>query len=328
MTNSAERPRLEHASRTTIPDFFIVGHPKCGTTALYEMLRGHPQIHMPVKEPWFFVPERTRSSDGGAARSPEELEEYLSLFEGAEPGQRIGEATPSYLRSRTAAREISEVAPDARIVAILREPASFLRSFHLQSVQAHVETETDFAKALALEQPRRRGESIPDDVSRPEDLLYSEHVRYVEQLRRYRDAFGAERVLVLIYDDFRADNEATVRDVLRFLEVDDSRPVALVQANPSVRLRSRKMDELVDSLSHGRGGASRALKSAVKTLTPRGLRRGTLATIQRRVVYGQPPPADRALTLELRRRFIGEVRALSGYLDRDLVALWGYDELA
>jgi hypothetical protein len=329
MTSSAERPRLEHASRTTIPDFFIVGHPKCGTTALYEMLRQHPQIHMPVKEPWFFVPERARSSpDGGASRSPQELEEYLALFEGAEPGQRIGEATPSYLRSRTAAREIAELAPGARIVAILREPASFLRSFHLQSVQAHVESETDFAKALALEEPRRRGESIPPGVSRPDDLLYSEHVRYVEQLRRYRDAFGAERVLVLIYDDFRDDNEATVREVLRFLEVDDSRPLALVEANPSVRLRSRRMDELVNSLSHGRGGASRALKTAVKTLTPRGLRRGTLASIQRRVVYGEPPPADPALTLELRRRFAGEVRALSEYLDCDLVALWGYDELA
>jgi hypothetical protein len=325
MTSSAERPRREHASRTGVPDFFIVGHPKCGTTALYEMLRGHPQIYMPVKEPWFFVPEQARSSDNGASRS---LEEYLALFEGAEPGQRIGEATPSYLRSRSAARAIAEVAPDARIVAILREPASFLRSFHLQSVQAHVESETDFAKALALEEPRRRGESFPRDVSRPDDLLYSEHVRYVEQLRRYRDAFGAERVLVLIYDDFRADNEATVREVLRFLELDDSLQVAPVQANPSVRLRSRKMDELVDSLSHGRGGASRALKTAVKTLTPRSLRRGTLASIQRRVVYGQPPPVDPALTLELRRRFAGEVRALSEYLDRDLVALWGYDELA
>jgi hypothetical protein len=309
-----------------IPDFFIVGHPKCGTTALYEMLRQHPQIHMPVKEPWFFVPERARSSpDAAASRS---LEEYLALFEGAAPGQRIGEATPSYLRSRTAAREIAELAPGARIVAIVREPASFLRSFHLQSVQAHVESETDFARALALEQPRRRGESIPAGVGRPEDLLYSEHVRYVEQLRRYRDAFGAERVLVLIYDDFRDDNEATVREVLRFLEVDDSRPLALVEANPSVRLRSRRMDELVNSLSHGRGGASRALKTAVKTLTPRSLRRGTLASIQRRVVYGEPPPADPALTLELRRRFAGEVRALSEYLDRDLVALWGYDELA
>ena len=326
MTSSAERPRLQHASRTTIPDFFIVGHPKCGTTALYEMLRAHPQIHMPVKEPWFFVPERARSSpDGGGARS---LEEYLALFEGAAPGQRIGEATPSYLRSRTAARAIAELAPEARIVAILREPASFLRSFHLQSVQAHVESETDFARALALEEPRRRGESLPADVSRPDDLLYSEHVRYVEQLRRYRDAFGAERVLVLIYDDFRDDNEATVREVLRFLEVDDSLPLALVEANPSVRLRSRRMDELVNSLSHGRGGASRALKTAVKTLTPRGLRRGTLASIQRRVVYGEPPPADPALTLELRRRYAGEVRALSEYLDRDLVALWGYDELA
>ncbi len=40
-----------------VPDFFIVGHPKCGTTALYEMLRRHPQIFMPdIKEPWFFAP--------------------------------------------------------------------------------------------------------------------------------------------------------------------------------------------------------------------------------------------------------------------------------
>ena len=94
-------------------------------------------------------------------RAPETLEEYLSLFAGGAPDQRIGEATPSYLRSQTAAATIASVQPEARIVALLREPASFLRSLHMQFVQTHVETETDFGKALALETDRREGRHIP-----------------------------------------------------------------------------------------------------------------------------------------------------------------------
>jgi hypothetical protein len=324
MTGSTERSRPAYAARARLPDFFIVGHPKCGTTALYEMLRGHPQIHLPVKEPWFFVAERAQAAAPTAGRS---LEQYLGLFSEAGPRQRVGEATPSYLRSRTAAGRIAELQPDARIIAILREPASFLRSFHLQSVQAHIEVETEFEKALALEQRRRRGESMPAGVSRPEDLFYSDHVRYVEQLRRYHAVFPAEQVLVLIYEDFRADNEATVRRVLRFLDIEDGLPVEIVQANPSSRVRSRKAEDLVDSLTHGRGATARAVKATVKTLIPAGVRRRALRTIQSRAVYGHPLPADEALMLALRRRFKGEVVALSEYLERDLVTLWGYDDI-
>ena len=241
------------APRTNLPDFFIVGHPKCGTTALFEMLRRHPQIHMPVKEPWFFVADRSLKP---GRRLSSYARAYRALFDDAGPGQLVGEATPSYLRSPTAASRIAELQPGARVVAILREPAEFLRSFHLQSVQAHIETETDFEKALALEQVRREGEAIPRDASRPADLLYSEHVRYVDQLRRYHAVFAPEQVLVLIYDDFRHDNEAVVREVLRFLDVDDTLPLQVVQANPSVRLRGRGLEQLIDSLSHGRGRTS------------------------------------------------------------------------
>src|ERR1017187_10594247 len=87
------------------PDFFIVGHPKCGTTALYEMLKCHPQIFMPdLKEPWFFAPElRIGRSFGPAARRPGTLAEYEALFAPARPGQIAGEATPSYLKSELAA---------------------------------------------------------------------------------------------------------------------------------------------------------------------------------------------------------------------------------
>ena len=328
MTRSADAQAVARApSRGRAPDFFIVGHPKCGTTALYEMLRRHPQIYMPdLKEPWFLAGEE-RVLFQPSSPLPKTLDEYLSLFAAARREQSAGEATPSYLMSRTAAGSIADLQPDARIIAILREPASYLRSRHLQNIQNHAETETDLRKAIALEELRSRGEAIPRDAVRPEDLLYSEHVRYVEQLRRYHAVFPPEQVLVLIYEDFRRDNDATVRRVLRFLDVDDKCQLQETQANPTVRVRSQRLYELVRSVYLGRGPFSRAAKSAIKALTPRQLRRDAQDTIRRRVLYGNPRQPDGRLMLELRDRFRGEVVALSEYLGRDLVTLWGYDEI-
>ncbi len=321
-----------------VPDFFIVGHPKSGTTALYEMLRAHPQIFMPeLKEPRYFAtdlrprfaPEHAPGST--ALKLPDTLEEYLALFTDARAGQRIGEATPSYLRSRTAAALIAQARPDARIVAILREPASFLRSLHLELVQNHVERETDLRKAFANERAaveraaadgdaRAGGEATAQPLPR-----YSDRVRYVEQLRRYRAVFAEEQVLVLIYDDFRSDNVGTVRKVLRFLEVDDTVAIEATDANPTVHVRSVRLDRAVRALYAGQGPVMRRVKSAVKTLTPASLHGDTFLRARQRLVYGAPRPVDEQFMLELRRRFRGEVQALSEYLGRDLIRLWGYD---
>ncbi len=311
-----------------VPDFFIVGHPKCGTTALYEMLRRHPQIFMPdVKEPWFFASELHERTPPRPQGTPRTLAEYLPLFEGAGAGQRVGEASPHYLWSHTAASAIAQVKPDARIIAILREPASFLHSLHLQFVQVYYEVETDFAKAIALEHDRRAGRNVPPYTYWPQMLMYSEHVHYVEQLRRYHAAFSPEQVLVLIYDDFRADNEATVRRVERFLQVDDSAPIEVVEANPTVRARSGLLNELVHAVGVGRGPVSHAVKETIKAITPAGPRRSALYALQRRVVFTEPKPPDAELMAQLRRRFRGEVEALGEYLQRDLVSLWGYDDV-
>ncbi len=177
------------------PDFFIVGHPKSGTTALFEMLRRHPQIYMPEnKEPWFFATDaRPRFAPPMEGRLPETLDEYLALFSRAAPGQLAGEASSAYLWSRVAAQRIAQLRPDARIIAILREPASFLRSLHLQLVQDHIEWEKDLRTAIALEADRREGRNIPRRSARPQLLRYSEYVRYVEQLRRYHAVFPPSR---------------------------------------------------------------------------------------------------------------------------------------
>jgi Sulfotransferase family len=326
MTASTELSSAGHApAQKRVPDFFIVGQFKSGTTALYQMLRAHPQIYMPeLKELWFFAPELLARS---RASRPDTLEGYLSLFDAARPEQRVGEATPSYLMSVTAARRIADRFPDARIIAILREPASFLRSFHLQCVQNRTETENDLRKALALEGARREGREIPRYSPRPHELLYSEHVRYVEMLRRYHAVFPPEQVLVLIYEEFRRDNEATFKHVLRFIDVDDTHPVAEIEANPTVRVRSPRLHELLLSVYLGRGPATRAVKRAVKAFIPRRLRARALRVTQRRLIFGKPRPPDEELMLELRHRFKGEVVALSEYLDRDLVTLWGYDSI-
>ena len=310
----------------TLPEFFIVGHPKCGTTALYEMLREHPQIFVPAcKEPWFLAEELRVRTPPRPEGTPQTLDQYLALFAAAAPRQRVGEATPHYLWSRTAAAAIAELQPAARIVALLREPASFLRSLHLQFLETYVEVEQDLRRALELEPERRAGRHVPRYTYWPAALMYSQHVRYVEQLRRYQELFAPEQLLVLIYDDFKSDNEATVRRVLRFLDVDERVLIARSEANPSVRPRSQRLNELVHAVGVGRGPASRAVKGAIKAVTPAGPRRRALYAARRRVVFAEPEPPDERLMAELRMRFRPEVAALSEHLGRDMLALWGYE---
>jgi hypothetical protein len=294
------------------------------------MLRTHPQIHMPLKEPRYFAMElRSRFRRLGPGTLPATLEEYLTLFAAASPEQRVGEASPQYLRSLVAASRIAEAQPAAKIIAILREPASFLRSFHLQAVHNHVETQTDLAKAIGLEHARRSGRRIPPFSQAPQALLYSDHVRYVQQLRRFHEAFAAEQVLVLIYDDFRRDNAATVRRVLRFLDVDDTVAIEPIQTDALLAVRSPLLYQLSTavSLAYRRTlGRSRAGGRSPGARRGDG-RRPAAQRAWRRVVYKAPAAPDEQLMLELRRRFKPEVVALSEYLGRDLVSEWGYDQL-
>jgi hypothetical protein len=333
----------EHASPSVtvlgagkrVPDFFIVGHAKSGTTALYEMLRRHPQIFMPrAKEPWYFSRNNPQPQPPGVksieftGNRPMSFDEYVSLFAGARADQRVGEASTSYLWSPIAARAIAEVQPAARIIAILREPASFLSSLHLQLLSNASEEEKDLAKAISLDNERREGRMIPKYAFWPRSLIYSDRVRYVEQLRRYREVFPPEQILVLIYDDFRSDNQGSVARVLRFLDVDAEHAIEPLEVNTTTRrVRSVHLNNLSRVVRQGRGPISGAVKRTLERLMSKETRRRVIYPVRRRLLYGDPHPPDERLMSELRKRFKSEVVALSEYLDRDLVTLWGYDKL-
>jgi hypothetical protein len=333
MTMSKPTSTLTVAGKT-VPDFFIVGQPKSGTTSLYWMLRQHPQIFLPdLKEPQFLAsdgPARpvyyARALPGSPDRRPRAIERprtldaYLALFDDAQPGQRVGESSTFYLLSHTAAAKIAELQPEARIIAILREPVSFIRSLHLTSLLISYESERDLKKAMSLEAARREGKHLPRGAVRPQILQYSEHARYVEQLRRYHERFPPEHVLVLLFDDLWGDTEATVRRVLRFLDVDEDYPIKRVNTNATKSaVRSPRLKSLLESIAARRGPPR---SGRLEALSRRAVR-----LLRRRVVMGEPLPMEESFALELRRRFKPEVLALSEYLDRDLVSLWGYDKL-
>jgi Sulfotransferase domain len=326
-TSAQEGRAILAESVGRMPDFFIAGHQKCGTTALYLMLSEHPQIFMPdFKEPRYFAPELRPPLLHETPDRPQRLERYLALFADAKPGQRAGEASPQYLRSPTAAARIAELNPDARMIVILREPAAFVRSFHMQMVASHEEKEKDLRKAVELE-PARRANAGGGFLA--PQLLYSEHVRYAEQLRRLHASFPPEQVLVLVYEDFRRDNEATVRAVQRFLDVDDTVPLRKVETEPLNTVRSIRMHALLRAVRRAdfNPAEASAFSRALNRLVPKKLRRGVLSATFRRVAYAPPQPPDEQFMRELRRRYKLEVVALGEYLDRDFVSLWGYDRL-
>jgi hypothetical protein len=307
-----------------VPDFFIVGQPKCGTTALYEMLKRHPQIYMPdVKEPEYFADEL--ATEPPPINLPTTMDHYLSLFADAKPDQLIGEASALYLWSHTAARNIARIRPDARIIAIIREPASFLLSLHLFHVKLRIETEKDLRRALMLEDERKHGRQLPTGGFWRQLLIYSEHMKYLDQLHRYQDAFPADQLLVLLYDDFRADNRASIRTILQFLGLDYTVDLPMIESNQSVRVRARRVAQVTDAVSYGRGRSSAMLKTAVKAVTTQPFRRAAQKAVRDHIAYARPRDPDRKLILELRHCYRAEVVALSEYLGRDLITLWGYD---
>jgi len=327
--NSSTAPVL--AGR--VPDFFIIGTLKTGTTSLHAMLKHHPQIFMPgLKEPQYLasdlLPRPGHEKKRRERWYPKTLEDYLALFADAGPEQLVGEVTPTYLWSRTAAENIAEMQPDARLIAILREPAEFLRSLHISFLRGGNEAVRDLRKALSLEDARRAGKRIPHSSHRPQLLQYSTHVRYVEQLRRYGERFSQEQMLILIYDDFRADNDATIRRVLRFLELDDDLQLASERLNVSPEyVKIRRAHEMIDSLKTGRSPIVRKTRVTARALTSARMRSAARGGVERIARHRVPPGTDERLMEELRRRFKPEVEALSDYLGRDLVALWGYDDV-
>jgi hypothetical protein len=272
----------------TMPNFLIIGAMKSGTTALYYYLEQHPEIYMsPVKEPNFFSSQEQEN----AADAVTNIGTYQHLFRGGSGKKALGEASHSYLYEPRAAAEIKRYVPEAKLIAILRNPIDRAYSHFLHMVRSGTEPLDDFAQALREEEVRIHKERTFQD--------YIGRGLYYNQLKRYFRTFPQEQVRVYLYEDLSGAPISTVQDAFRFLKVDDSFvPDVSLRRNVSGQPKYKTLDGLLRRQSR--------IKHAAKIYLPARMRwrlSKTFDDLKTRNL-AEPPP----VLSKVRRHLIGVYR--------------------
>ena len=302
----------------TMPNFFVIGAQKAGTTSLYHYLAQHPQVYMsPVKEPCFFNHKidpdgkviEERFGNSGQRRSRfSDIEDYRALFRGAKDEMAIGEASPPYIYAPGTAERIQRYVPEAKVIAILRNPADRAYSAFLHAVHIGKEPRTDFAQALLEEENRIR-----------ENWHYTFHYRsrgfYYAQLRRYYEVFGREKIEIWLYEDLQKDPAGVAQSIFRFLGVDDAfipdtsskHNTSGVPKSTIARATIRTMDTIASAFLETFTSASKVYPLLSK------MRHG----VQSRIV-AKPPALDPKTRAELIGGYREDILKLQELIGRDL----------
>jgi hypothetical protein len=288
----------------TMPNFFIVGAQKAGTTSLYHYLNQHPQVYMSSrKEPHFFEGMHSEFRRPGRRSVPvKDLAEYQALFAGASDESAIGEASASYLFSPRAPGLIKSSVPDAKIIAILRNPADRAYSNFLYCVQVGREPLGSFVEGLQAEEARTRDKWGPL-------WYYKQKGFYYAQVKRYFDTFGRDQVGVWLYEDLRNDTFGILGEVFRFLGIDEYFvPDASSEYNPSGIPRVGRLYAGVRMLT----ARNPAL---VERVIPARLR----GYVKRRI-FAKPPPFPPEVRRQLTDSYREDILRLQELIGRDLSA--------
>jgi hypothetical protein len=218
------------------PSFFIVGAPRCGTTALSKALGGHPHIAFSKpKETHFLLEDRS-------AMPIEEIRRlYLERFQPdlAHHSRAIGDGSVSYLYEPDAIRRAIEFDPRAKFIAAVRNPLDMLHSYHARMLYTLDEDEADFSRAWRLQDERRTGHKIPKRCRAPQLLQYGEIAMLGSHIERLFEVAGRERCHVVVFDDFISNPGGVYRQMLEFIGVDDDqrREFKAMRSNAGIKNR-------------------------------------------------------------------------------------------
>jgi hypothetical protein len=298
------------------PNFFIVGAPKCGTTALAQYLSEHPAVVMSQpKEPHYFADDLPRLRDTA------DEDEYLAMFAGiGDDTLAVGEASVFYLYSQVAITNIRRFNPEARFVVMIRDPLELLVSYHRQLCRIR-EEDLPLEQALAVEADRAQGRHLPRHCREAAVLQYTEVIRLGGQLTRLLETVPREQVHVVLFDDFVADTRAEYRRVLGLLGIADDGRTGFPVVNPVRGVRSSALATFTEKTPSVLVRAALGVKRAL------GL--GDLGVLDRLRRANTTDASDASLSLPLRDRLRNEladdVAVLSEIVGRDLGGLWWAD---
>jgi hypothetical protein len=291
-----------------LPNFFIVGAPKSGTTALHRGLRAHPEIHLPERKD---VPAPYFGTDLALRRWQLSEDEYQRALAPRNGERVIGETCVWYLYSRRAAAEIAALAPQAHIFMMLRNPIEMIPAQHEQFLYNGNETVRDLREALAAEPARARGERVPGSAHFPEGLLYIQTGRYANQVRRYLEHFPDDQVSIYLYEDLLTNAERILSQIHERIGV-TPRSGRLPTVNEAKRVRSGVLQRLLMA-------PPKPLENAYHFVVPDRFH-GRLAAwgVRRNVVTRPRPSLDPAVRRELVAALTDDVLELQQILGRDL----------
>ena len=311
-------------SKKILPNFFIVGAAKAGTTSLYHYLKQHPEIYMsPIKEPNYFAKDIDVSAFEESYRnimtidtkeyfSKEKLPEllsifitdfsdYVQLFRDVTNEKAIGEASVSYLYSKVAAQEIKKLVPNAKIIMVLRNPIERAYSHYLMNLRGGITSNKNFLDEVIQDfNKKHKGWGISH--------LYIDLGLYYEQVKRYLDTFPKENVKIILYEDYKQNPKKVLVELLDFLEV--SKDVS-IDLNKRYNVRAAPRFPVLNTLA-------RRVYSFMAPKLPLTLREN-LKKMYRKVFFSSYKGGLTAEEKKVLLKFFEEdIKKLSALIQRDL----------
>ncbi len=301
-----------------LPNFFLLGPPKTGTTALAEALGRHPQVFMSTpKEPNYFLyaggnPYKLRTD-----RGVPHFEDYVRLFDGAGEARIRGEASPYYISAPHCAREIRRQVPDAKLMVILRNPVERAFSAYRYWFKDNPQFRCDPADFREKFLKRKivtdfgRGEPGVPMIEWLQDMG-----RYAEMIERFDEHFSTDQLMLLRYDEMAADPGACMTRVVEFLDVDP-------QVTPEIRPTNVTFEPSWRGLNHWlnfeqQNGARRLLVGALrKSRLVAGVRE-RVNRANRRPVPTRDRPLPASIYNELIQFYAEDLRRLASRASLDV----------
>ncbi|MFV1965103.1 MAG: sulfotransferase [Pirellulaceae bacterium] len=291
------------------PNFFLVGAPRCGTTAMFRWLRRHPHVFLPALKECHYL-----ATDFGRFRSVQTEEQYRRLFcEVRDEHVAVGEASVMYLYSSVAIENILDRYPQATILVALRNPLELVYSWHGQLLVTMQEDQADFEEAWLRQADRIEGRSLPPHCTVPQALHYSQMGRLGTQVQRLLNKCDRRQVHFVIYDDLVRDVRATYEQLLQALGVAPAGAVSLEVVNQNRAIPSAVLRKLWFR-SPAVVGARRRMRSVCGD---RIYERVRDALMPRLIPARARPPLSPRLRQMLTDEFREDVCRLSDLLHRD-----------
>jgi hypothetical protein len=227
------------------PDFFVIGAPRCGTTALCRSLGRHRQIcFSSPKEPHYF----SKVAPTVGCSADDIRRDYLDrCFAAYDPTKHraVGEGSVTYLYYPEAIDSILSWNPDALFIVMLRNPLEMVPSLHQRLLYLMEEDVPNFAKAWSLQEARSRGEQLPNRCLEPDTLRYAEIGRHASHLQQLFEKVERERCHVIIYDDLRESLQRVYERCLQFIGVEQDGRGQFSSPRASRAYRSNWVQQLV-----------------------------------------------------------------------------------